>query len=182
MAHRALGLERGLLASAAMAFVGATIEPEAVMMLWVISSLLIVARVRFLCWAYAVGVLGIVQVIVGAFPQLLDRPDVSWILRPLLNVNIPSMLALVAILHLVEAVYVRTQGHRFGTPMFFRSKRGKIVGGYQLQGFWPLALFLIVPVQGAEERRRRGRRSSAASCGREAGRSSASRSRSASPR
>lgn len=40
------------------------------------------------------------------------------------------------------------EGARTGTPMFYESKRGKIVGGYQLQGFWPVVLFLVVPFQG----------------------------------
>ncbi|MCZ8514915.1 PDZ domain-containing protein [Paenibacillus filicis] len=137
----------GLLASAMMAAVGATVEPEAVILLWLISLVLILIKVRFLCWAYAVGILGVLQVVLSAFP-VLQAPQASWLIAPLMGVSVPSMLALVAVLHLVEAVYVRTQGHRFGTPMFFESKRGKIVGGYQLQGFWPIVLFLIVPMQG----------------------------------
>jgi hypothetical protein len=32
--------------------------------------------------------------------------------------------------------------------MFYESKRGKIVGGYQLQGYWPVPLFVIVPMAG----------------------------------
>lgn len=143
------GWAGGLLASAAMAFIGATIDPGAVVLLWLISLALIFIRVRFMCWAYAVGVIGIVQTVAAAFPGL-ERSEgvIGSLAQSLLGLNVPSMLALVAVLHLVEAVYVRRQGHRFGTPMFFESKRGKIVGGYQLQGFWPVVLFLIVPLQG----------------------------------
>lgn len=138
----------GIAASVVMAGVGATIEPEAVILIWLISLLLILIRVRFLCWAYAIGVIGVLQAIVLAVPALQDSSaSWAWFTAPLLAVNMPSMLALIAILHLVEAMLIRRQGARFGTPMFFESKRGKIVGGYQLQGFWPVALFLLVPVQ-----------------------------------
>ncbi|MHC2183494.1 membrane protein YdbS with pleckstrin-like domain [Paenibacillus sp. PvR148] len=138
----------GIAASVIMAGVGATIEPEAVLLLWIISLLLIWIRVRFLCWAYAVGIIGILQAIVLAVPALQDGGAAwAWITKPLLALNMPSLLALTAILHLVEAMLIRGQGPRFGTPMFFESKRGKIVGGYQLQGFWPVALFLLVPIQ-----------------------------------
>lgn len=139
----------GLAASVLMAGIGATIQLEAVILLWLISLLLIFVRVRFLCWAYAIGLIGICQVIAEAIPALQGEAWV-WITEPIRQLNMPSMLALVAILHLVEALLIRYQSARFGVPMFFESKRGRIVGGYHLQGFWPVALFLIVPVNGGD--------------------------------
>ncbi|OXM86330.1 PDZ domain-containing protein [Paenibacillus rigui] len=142
----------GLLASVLMAVVGATIQAEAILLLWIVSLLLILFRVRFLCWAYAIGVIGILQAVLGWFPSLslLGSSDgAAWFTGALQSLNMPALLALVAVLHLVEALFVRQQGTRTATPMFYESKRGKIVGGYHLQGFWPLALFLLVPMQGA---------------------------------
>ncbi|WP_284643325.1 PDZ domain-containing protein [Paenibacillus silviterrae] len=138
----------GLLASVLMALVGATIQAEAVILLWILSLLLIFIRVRYLCWAYAVGVIGVLQVAFKTIPGLKETEALQWLSGPLLELSIPAMLALVAILHFVEAIYVRRQGTRLGMPLFFESKRGKIVGGYHLQGFWPMALFLIVPLEG----------------------------------
>ncbi|ULL19425.1 PDZ domain-containing protein [Paenibacillus sp. H1-7] len=140
----------GLIASVLMAVVGATIQPQAVLLLWIASLLFIFFRVRFMCWAYAVGAIGILQVLIGSIPGL---PGVlpAWFVKPLLGIHMPAMLALVAVLHLVEALFVRVQGTRTGTPMFYESKRGKIVGGYHLQGFWPVALFLLVPLQGGSD-------------------------------
>lgn len=63
------------------------------------------------------------------------------------NVHMPSLLALVAVLHFIEAMLIRWQGSRAASPLFFQGKRGKIVGGYHLHGFWPVPLFLIVPMQ-----------------------------------
>lgn len=140
----------GVIASALMAVVGATIQPESVLLLWVVSLLVILIRVRFMCWAYAVGAIGIVQVVIASIPGLSGVLP-SWLAKPLLAIHMPAMLALVAVLHLVEALFVRVQGTRTATPMFYGSKRGKVVGGYHLQGFWPVALFLLVPVQGGSQ-------------------------------
>lgn len=142
------GLIGGIAASIVMAFIGATIQVEAVLILWVIALLLLFIRVRFLCWAYAIGLIGILQSIWIFIPTLHTVTGLSWLTEPLLALNMPSLLALIAILHVVEALLVRTRGARTGTPMFYESKRGKIVGGYQLQGFWPVVLFLVVPFQG----------------------------------
>ncbi|AFH59253.1 PDZ domain-containing protein [Paenibacillus caseinilyticus] len=138
----------GLAASAVMAGIGAVVQPEAVVLLWIVSLLLIWARVRFLCWAYAIGVLGILQAVLVNFPALQEALSWRWAVDSVLALHMPSLFALVAVLHLIEALLVRRQGTRFGTPVFVESKRGKIVGGYQLQGFWPVALFLTVPMQG----------------------------------
>ncbi|KAI7262144.1 hypothetical protein KC345_g9521 [Hortaea werneckii] len=59
--------------------------------------------------------------------------------------DIPALLALAALLHLAEALLARWQGARLATPLFLAGKRGKVVGGYQLQAFWPLPLFLLIP-------------------------------------
>ncbi|NOU95136.1 serine protease [Paenibacillus sp. LMG 31456] len=140
----------GLTASAAMAAVGATIQADAVLLLWVLSLLLLFIRVRFLCWAYAIGIIGVLQVVCGAFASRLEPTSgiMAWFMNTLLSLNMPSLLALIAILHLIEALLVRQQGAKTATPMFYASKRGKIVGGYNMQGFWPVVLFLLVPLQG----------------------------------
>ncbi|MCS7459924.1 PDZ domain-containing protein [Paenibacillus doosanensis] len=137
----------GILASVLMAAVGATLTVDAVILLWIVSLVFILFRVRFLCWAYAIGAIGIVHVLFLAIPALADAVP-RQLAEAVAGLNMPSLLALAAVLHLVEAVLVRIQGTRTATPMFYGGKRGKIVGGYHLQGFWPVALFLLVPVQG----------------------------------
>ncbi|SDE50899.1 hypothetical protein SAMN02799630_05604 [Paenibacillus sp. UNCCL117] len=139
----------GLGASVLMAGVGATISPDAVILLWLLSLLLMLVRVRYLCWAYAVGAIGVLQAIAGILPGFRTSESWRWLAEPLLSLQMPALLALVAILHLAEAVFVRMQGARFGMPLFVETKRGKIVGGYRLQGFWPMTLFLLVPLQQA---------------------------------
>lgn len=142
------GWAGGLAASILMAFVGATLQPEAVWLLWAVSVLLLAIRVRFACWAYAIGVIGLLQALVTYVPGAAEAESLAWLIHPLLAVSMPSLIALAAVLHLIEAIFVRFQGTRMSTPMFYESKRGKIVGGQQLQGFWPVPLFLLVPFTG----------------------------------
>ncbi|WJH36327.1 PDZ domain-containing protein [Paenibacillus sp. CC-CFT747] len=68
--------------------------------------------------------------------------------RSALAVHVPSLLVLTAVLHLMEGLLVRRQGARLALPLFLESKRGKLVGGYQLQGFWPVPLVMLVPTGG----------------------------------
>jgi hypothetical protein len=139
----------GIAASIWMAFFGVTLSLEAVVLMWGISLLLMLFRVRYLCLAYSVGVMGILQSIFTAIPALQEIGFLHWLVLPALHSDIPSLLVLVAILHLVEGLLIRKEGLRLASPLFYESKRGKIVGGYFLQGFWPVPLFLLMPMSGS---------------------------------
>ncbi|MBD0384140.1 PDZ domain-containing protein [Paenibacillus sedimenti] len=138
----------GLSASVVMLFVGVTVQADAVILLWAITVVLLIVRVRFLCLAYAVGILGIAHAVVGWLPNVSGLQEAVPVLDIVVNADIPSLLVIVAILHLLEGLLVGFQGSRMASPLFLEGKRGKIIGGYQLQGFWPVPLFLLVPLAG----------------------------------
>ncbi|MFD0696284.1 PDZ domain-containing protein [Paenibacillus sp. GCM10027628] len=138
----------GLTASLAMLFVGVTVQAEAVILLWAITVVLLIIRVRFLCLAYAVGILGIAHAVAGWLPNMSNLQEQAPILDIVVNADIPSLLVVVAILHIMEGLLVGFQGSRMASPLFLEGKRGKIIGGYQMQGFWPVPLFLLVPLAG----------------------------------
>lgn len=146
------GLAGGAIASVLLAFVGAAVRPEAVWLLWGASIALMLFRVRFMCLAYSVGVIGMVSALASLAPSASDAgPGLGQLLRVLQQIDVPALLVIVGVLHLVEALLIRKQGTRMATPMFYEGKRGKIIGGYQLQGFWPAPLFLIVPMAGGSD-------------------------------
>lgn len=142
------GLAAGLGVSVVMAFLGASLTLDAVICIWVTAFILMLFRVRFLCFAYSIGLLGILQSILNWFPQLRLEGWLGNVQSTVAGLDIPALLALAAILHFAEAVLVRMQGAKFGTPLFLEGKRGKMVGGYHMQCFWPLPLFLLVPAAG----------------------------------
>ncbi|MFF2890011.1 PDZ domain-containing protein [Paenibacillus sp. NPDC057967] len=140
------GLLAGLAVSVTGAFIGSTLTPSAVLWLWAVAAVLMLIRIRYLCFAYSAGIITLLQW--GfSFTPLAERTD--WIgnmAASLARVDAAGLLLLVALLHLAEAILVRLQGNRLSTPLFLEGKRGKLVGGYLLQGFWPVPLFLLVPV------------------------------------
>ncbi|MFC4102047.1 PDZ domain-containing protein [Paenibacillus xanthanilyticus] len=145
------GLLAGALVSVAGLFLGINVTGEAVLWMWGIAVLLAALSVRYLCFAYSVGVLGVLQFIVGWTP-LAEQPN--WIgdaAVSLASLDIPGLLVLVAVMHVAEAILVGSQGAGFASPLFLEGKRGKLVGGYMLQGFWPVPLVLLVPGSGAGE-------------------------------
>ncbi|WP_240644686.1 PDZ domain-containing protein [Paenibacillus paeoniae] len=143
------GLLAGLAVSIAGAFIGTTLTPSAVLWLWVVAAILMLIRIRYLCFAYSAGIIAIMQWVL-AFTPLAERTDwIGSMAVSLAGVDAVGLLLLVALLHLAEAILVKMQGDRLATPLFLEGKRGKLVGGYLLQGFWPVPLFLLVPVAGS---------------------------------
>jgi len=127
-------------------FLGATLTVPTLVMLWVLAVLLSLFRVRYFCFAYAAGVLGLLQVAAGGLDGASLPEGVAMFARELDAVHMPSVLALVGVLHLAEAALVYKMAGRLATPLFFEGKRGKTVGGYQLQGFWPVPMLLLTPL------------------------------------
>lgn len=142
------GTAAGLAVSLVMGGLGSAVTPEAVLLLWGISLVLILFHIRFLCMAYAAGILGLVQSVLDWVPDGAGTVGAGWLYRWMERVDVPGLLVLAGVLHLAEALLIRYQGSRSASPLFYDSKRGKPVGGYHMYGFWPLALFLLVPVEG----------------------------------
>jgi len=139
------GVVVGLLVSIAGLFLGVTITAESVLWMWGTAAVLAVFSVRYLCFAYSVGVLGLLQWVLG-WTSLAGRED--WLgqaAASLERLDIAGLLVIVALMHVAEALLVRLQGAKFATPLFLEGKRGKLVGGYMLQGYWPIPLFMLVP-------------------------------------
>ncbi|MBW4081621.1 PDZ domain-containing protein [Paenibacillus sp. S150] len=139
------GLVMGLAVSLAAVALGISLTGTAVACIWVVSLVLMLFRVRYLCFAYSIGLLGVVQFILSFFPDTLQGGPAGTVAAALRGMDIPALLVLAALLHLAEALLARWQGAGLATPLFLKGKRGKVVGGYQLQAFWPLPLFLLIP-------------------------------------
>ncbi|MEF2243908.1 PDZ domain-containing protein [Paenibacillus sp. IITD108] len=139
------GLVIGIAASIIGIWIGAALTASALLWLWGIAAVLLLIRVRYLCFAYSSGLIAILQW--GfSFTPLAEREDwLGSVVKSLTEIEAASLLLLVALLHLAEALLVRWQGSNLSTPLFLEGKRGKLVGGYMLQGFWPVPLFLVVP-------------------------------------
>jgi len=128
------GIIGGIIGSFILVFVGISVLEVGIKYLWMLAIVFMLIDQRFMCFAYAGGMVSIVKYFFG-------YPDVS----------IPQVMGLVAILHLVEALLILFSGHLGAVPVYVKGKDGRPIGGFNLQKFWPLpivAMVAIVPETG----------------------------------
>ena len=128
------GIIGGILGSFLMVIFGVTIDGMGVAWLWVIALMLMLISPRLLCFSYAGGILALISLLTGA-PQ----------------VNIPGLMGLVAILHLVESILILLSGHQDPLPVYIRNQAGRVVGAFNLQKFWPIPLAVMMIVMGTAQ-------------------------------
>ncbi|MGE5704604.1 MAG: PDZ domain-containing protein, partial [Clostridia bacterium] len=141
-----MGLVGGLFVSAASIGLGIVVRVQDMWLLSAIAILLALVRVRFLCLAYASGVLAMLHTIALLAPGLRDIAVIGPVWDLLIQAKPLSLLALAAILHLAEALLVRWNGGKDASPLFIEGKRGRILGAYELHSFWLTPLVLVVDV------------------------------------
>ncbi len=125
------GLLGGLAGSCLLVFIGLTISGD-LYYLWPVAILLMLINIRFLCFAYAGGILALSSLLLG-FPQI----------------SVPQILALVAILHMVESFLILASGHLGAVPAYVKGPEGNVVGGFTLQKFWPIPIVAMAVVVGS---------------------------------
>ncbi|MGB4020462.1 MAG: PDZ domain-containing protein [Syntrophomonadaceae bacterium] len=123
-----LGLAGGLLGSVLLILVGIDLLSVGIIYLWIMALLLMFINQRFLCFAYAGGLLSLLSLLLG-------YPDI----------DIPQLLALVAVLHMVESLLIMANGHLNPVPVYVK-KGGHISGGFNLQKFWPMPLIALISI------------------------------------
>lgn len=115
------GLAGGLLGSFLMIFVGISLNNMGIIWLWPAAVVLMLFNPRFLCFSYAAGLISL-----------------SYLLFGIPDVDIPQLMALVALLHMVEAMMILITGHLEAAPVYTRNKYGRVIGAFNLQKFWPI--------------------------------------------
>ncbi len=120
------GIMGGFVGSILLVFVGVSVNKIGGFYLLFTALGLMLIQQRFLCFAYAGGVLSLTYLFFG-FPQI----------------SVPQVMALVAVLHLVEALLIYLTGSICPLPIYVKNKEGRVVGGYNLQKFWPLPLVVF---------------------------------------
>jgi hypothetical protein len=127
------GLVAGFAASFFAVAGGITVEEDAVRYLFYIMCLLLIIDLRFVCISYAAGILAAISLIFGS-PKI----------------NIPSLLALVALLQMVESILVYMNRNSDCVPVFIRHKE-EITGAFLIRRYWmiPVVFFTFVLQAGA---------------------------------
>lgn len=120
-----LGILGGCLGSMLLTLVGVTVNNLGLAYIWPLAIALMLLHTRFLCFAYAGGLVAVSAVLFG-WPE----------------VNVPHILALVAVLHITESILIAISGRVGAVPVFLRRDH-QLVGAFMLQNFWPLPLSVL---------------------------------------
>lgn len=120
------GVLGGFLASSMMTLFGITLNHLGFAYLWPVAVVLMMINARFLCFAYAGGLVGAASVLIG------------W---P--SVDVPQLLAFIGILHLTESVLIYISRDYGVVPFVVKLNDGRHVGAYFIQNLWPLPLIAL---------------------------------------
>ena len=134
------GVMGGLVGSIFLLLLGISLDRIGIAYICPVAILLLFINPRYLCFAYAGGIIAVLSIIIRALlPSLPILKDIT-ILSGLIEIHLPSLLALVGVLHLTESFLIFISGHCGASPIYLKVPSGKIVGGYSMQRFWPLPL------------------------------------------
>jgi hypothetical protein len=120
------GLVGGLAGSILMVVLGISITDIGIAWIWPLAILLMLVSPRFICFSYAGGLVSLSYLIFG-YPK----------------VDVPQIMALVALLHIVEAILILVSGHVGAIPVYTRNKKGQVIGAFNLQKFWPIPIVAL---------------------------------------
>lgn len=124
-----VGLIGGLLGTIVVTVLGVAIELKDFQFILPLAIFLMLINVRYLCFSYAGGIISLSSLIFG-FPKI----------------NVSSIIALIAILHLIESILIWIDGHKDPTPVFIEHDLYGTVGGFSLQRFWPIPFAVLLVV------------------------------------
>lgn len=112
--------------------------------IFIVSMLLMLIHPRYICFSYSGGILGLVVLINNHLLNggYVDKDNiiVSFINNNL-NFDVTAMVALIAVLHLIEGILVWFDGSRGAIPVFTKRK-GQVVGAFVLQRYWIVPILL----------------------------------------
>jgi len=120
------GIVGGLAGSLLMFATGINPVEAGIGTLWLVAVLLMLVKSRFLCFAYAGGIVSLIHLIFGVF-----------------QVDVAQVMGLVAVLHLVESLLILCSGHLGASPLYLKIPSGRLAGGFVLQKFWPIPLVVL---------------------------------------
>ncbi|MGI6553035.1 MAG: PDZ domain-containing protein [Clostridia bacterium] len=122
-----LGFAGGLAGSFIMVVMGVSLNNIGIGYLWLLALALMFINPRYLCFSYAGGIISLSYLLFG-FPQ----------------VEVPQLMGLVAVLHLVESLLIFSSGHLGALPVYAASGHGPVVGAFNLQRFWPIPIIVML--------------------------------------
>lgn len=128
-----IGILGGCVASVILTLLGIMFnDPSGIQLLFLISFFLMLMKPRYICFSYSGAVLGMVAVISNLIGY-----------KTVISIDVFSLLMLIGVLHAIEGILIAIDGSRAAVPVF-SEKKGRLVGGFALERYWPLPLVIFI--------------------------------------
>jgi hypothetical protein len=142
------GLIAGLIGTIITTVMGITFyELSGIMFLIITSLLLMLINPRYVCLSYSGGLWSLIVLIIT---DLVDKGILSKsnFIYSNLKFDVTALMAVVAVLHLMEAMLMWFDGHRGALPVFIK-REGRVVGAFVMQKFWIIPAIIYIFSQAA---------------------------------
>ncbi|NLJ79118.1 MAG: hypothetical protein GX329_07125 [Tissierellia bacterium] len=120
------GLLGGIMGSVMFVHLGTIIDLRDLYALIIMAILLSLIDPRYMCFAYGGGIISLISLKFG-YP----------------HIDIPQIMTVVGVLHLVESIMILIDGTRGRLPIFMDSPEG-LIGGFSMNRFWPVPLVMFI--------------------------------------
>ncbi|MCH1627436.1 PDZ domain-containing protein [Fredinandcohnia quinoae] len=103
----------------------------------------VTGKVRWLSPAYVMGLSFFAIILLSNLS--FQHETLTRLLDDLKETGLPALAILLAMLMIVEGIFILKNGHKGTSPDLFKSKRGQQVGAHIAQRLWMVPIFLLVP-------------------------------------
>ncbi|HHV38173.1 MAG TPA: hypothetical protein GXX70_01615 [Tepidimicrobium sp.] len=121
-----MGLLGGILGSVIFVYLGTIIDLRDFYILLIFAILLSLINPRYMCFAYGGGIMSLISLKFG-YPRI----------------NVPEIMTVVGVLHLIESILILLDGTRGRLPIFVDGNEG-LVGGFSMNRFWPIPFVIFI--------------------------------------
>ncbi|OUM88805.1 MAG: hypothetical protein BAA01_14345 [Bacillus thermozeamaize] len=136
------GVLISFLISAVLLAIGVVFSAQGFALLWGAALLLFLVRRRLQPVYGAFALFWLAGVLLPMGPW---KESQIWWIDAFQETHWPSWLVLLGLLQLAEAWMFRRDVRRHAFPLIFQGRRGLPIGGYRMEGWWPLPLLVWGP-------------------------------------
>lgn len=142
------GLLAGLLGAIIITIGGISFyDPAGLVIIIVISVILMSINARYVCFSYSGGLWCLVVLIISAMIKsgfVNGNSTIGKYISGNAVRDISGVLAIIAIMHLLEAMLIWIDGHRGALPVFMK-KDDRVIGAFILRRFWivPMIFYIL---------------------------------------
>lgn len=144
------GLLGGLIGSLAISAIGISFyENTSILIIIFISLALMFINPRYICFSYSGGMWSIFVLIftsLSANGVIKNQSVIANFISNEAVLDVTAILAMIAIMHFVEALLIIIDGDKGALPIFMK-KDDKVIGAFIMQRFWIIPMLLYVIIQ-----------------------------------